>query len=106
VVPASDRKNQRPDIMNTTTQKSHPDTREQWVDVTVQADPARHVVSITGSDGHEHEYFADDAREVALAAQHTRGRGQWCAKYSRLLVPGASRVTGGVSFYKLEPLPA
>lgn len=80
--------------------------REQWVDVTVRADAIRHVVSITEPNGQAHEYFADDVREVALATQHTRGSAQWCAKYRRLLVPGASRVTGGAPFYKLEPMPA
>lgn len=98
--------------MNSTAQRpSHgtdagTESREQWVDVTVNADPVRHVVALTGSDGTPHEYFADDVRELALATQHTKGRGQWCAKYRRLLVPGASRVTGGASFYKLEPMPA
>ena len=98
--------------MNSTAQRpptapqATPESREQWVDVTVRADTAHQVVSLTEVDGQEHSYRADDVREVALATQHTRGRGQWCAKYHRLLVPGASLVTGGMSFYKLEPLPA
>ena len=98
--------------MNSTAQRppyapqATPESREQWVDVTVRADTAHQVVSLTKPDGQEHTYVTDDVRELALATQHTRGRGQWCAKYRRLLVPGASRVTGGMSFYKLEPVPA
>ena len=98
--------------MNSTAQRppsapeASSESREQWVDVTVRTDTARHVVSLTEPDGQEHRYRADDVRELALAAQHTRGRGQWCAKYHRLLVPRASGVTGGMPFYKLEPLPA
>lgn len=98
--------------MNSTAQRppyapqSTPESREQWVDVTVRADTAHQVVSLTEPDGQEHAYVTDDVRELALATQHTRGRGQWCAKYRRLLVPGASQVTGGMSFYKLEPVPA
>ncbi|MDO4919318.1 hypothetical protein [Kocuria sp.] len=98
--------------MNSTAQRppsappAAPDSREQWVDVTVHADTVHQCVRLTEADGREHRYAADDVREVALAARHARGRGQWCAKYRRLLVPGASRVTGGMSFYKLEPLPA
>ena len=88
------------------TQRTSPDSREQWVDVTVHADTAHHLVSLTEPDGQQHQYATDDVRAVAAAAQHTRGRGQWCAKYRRLLVPGASSVTGGMSFYKLEPLSA
>lgn len=82
------------------------ESREQWVDVTVRADVAHQLVSLTGADGHERSFRTEDVRELALATQHTRGRGQWCAKYRRLLVPGASRVTGGMPFFKLEPLPA
>ena len=98
--------------MNSTAQRppsttpAHPDSREQWVDVTVCADTAHQVVSLIEPDGQERRYRADDVRELALAAQHTRGRGQWCAKYRRLLVPGAASVTGGMSFYRLEPLSA
>ncbi|KIC70172.1 hypothetical protein QWJ06_04020 [Kocuria rhizophila] len=98
--------------MNSTAQRpSHgtdagTESREQWVDVTVRADVAHQLVSLTGADGHERSFRTEDVRELALATQHTRGRGQWCAKYRRLLVPGASRVTGGMPFFKLEPLPA
>ena len=83
-----------------------PETREQWVDVTVHADTAHQLVSLTEQDGQRRTYVTDDVRELALAAQHARGHGQWCAKYRRLLLPDASRVTGGMPFYKLEPVAA
>ncbi|RKQ34083.1 hypothetical protein [Kocuria tytonis] len=92
---------QRPSATEATT-----DTREQWVDVTVRADTAHHLVSLTDATGQERTFVTADVRELALASQHARGRGQWCAKYRRLLVPGASLVTGGMSFFKLEPTAA
>ena len=92
--------------MNNTHNGSEPDSpREQWIDVTVDADPRDNVVRLTEADGTAHEFFSDAATTVAAAAAHSRGRAQWCAMYHRLLVPGASLVTGGAPFYRLEPKP-
>lgn len=80
-------------------------SREQWVDVTVDTDLDRQVVRLTESDGGTHEYVSNNVRALAHAAAHNRGRAQWCAKYQQLLVPGASNVSGGIAFHKLEPKP-
>lgn len=81
-------------------------TREQWIDVTVDIDLERHVVRLHEADGGTHEYVSDNVRALAHAANHNRGRAQWCAKYQQLLVPGASNTSGGIAFYKLERAPA
>lgn len=89
-------------------QQLHTETespREQWIDVTVDIDLDRNVARLTESDGGTHEYVSNNVRALARAAAHNRGRAQWCAKYQQLLVPGASTATGGVAFYKLEPVP-
>ena len=79
--------------------------REQWVDVTVDIDPDHHMVRLIESNGDIHEYLRNNVRALAHAAAHNRGRAQWCEKYRQLLVPGASNVSGGIAFYKLEPKP-
>lgn len=79
--------------------------REQWVDVTVDIDPDHHMVRLIESNGDIHEYLSNNVRALAHAAAHNRGHAQWCEKYRQLLVPGASDVSGGVPFYKLEPKP-
>ncbi|MBD2762818.1 hypothetical protein IEE91_08060 [Kocuria sp. cx-455] len=80
-------------------------SREQWVDVTVDIDPDHHVVRLTDSNGDVHEYLSGNVRALVHATAHNRGRAQWCEKYRQLLIPGASNVSGGVPFYKLEPKP-
>lgn len=91
--------------MNNTHVSEPASPREQWVDVTVTADPHDSLIRLIQADGEVHEFLSDDAAAVLAAAAHSRGHAQWCAMYHRLLVPGASLVTGGVSFYKLEPKP-
>lgn len=77
--------------------------REQWVDVTVDIDPDHNTVRLMESNGDIHEYLSGNVRALAHAVAHNRGRAQWCEKYRQLLVPGASNVSGGIPFYKLEP---
>lgn len=79
--------------------------REQWVDVTVDIDLERQVVRLIEAHGESHEYVSTNVRALAMAAAHNDGHAQWCAKYQQLLVPGASSVSGGIPFYKLEPKP-
>ncbi|GAA2121146.1 hypothetical protein [Kocuria atrinae] len=79
--------------------------REQWVDVTVDIDLDHQLVRLIESNGDIHEYVSNNVRALAHAAAHNRGRAQWCEKYQQLLVPGASDVSGGIPFYKLEPKP-
>ena len=79
--------------------------REQWVDVNVDIDLDRQLVRLMESNGDIHEYVSINVRALAHAAAHNRGRAQWCEKYQQLLVPGASDVSGGIPFYKLEPKP-
>ncbi len=79
--------------------------REQWVDVNVDIDLDRQLVRLMESNGDIHEYVSNNVRALAHAAAHNRGRAQWCEKYQQLLVPGASDVSGGIPFYKLEPKP-
>lgn len=79
--------------------------REQWVDVTVDIDPDHNAVRLMESNGDIHEYLSGNVRALAHAVAHNRGRAQWCEKYRQLLVPGASNVSGGIAFYKLEPKP-
>lgn len=79
--------------------------REQWVDVAVDAEPDNPVVRLIQADGEVHEFLSDDTTAIAVAAAHSSDRAQWCAMYHQLLVPGASLVTGGAPFYKLEPKP-
>ena len=92
--------------MNNTHNGSEPDSpREQWIDVTVDADPHARVIRLVHPDGQVHEFLSDEVPTVAAAAANSSGRAQWCAMYHQLLVPGASHVTGGAPFYKLEPKP-
>jgi hypothetical protein len=79
------------------------DQREEWVDVTVTALPALHLVRLTSTDGDVQEYLSPEADDLAAAAEHTEGTAQWCAKYRQLLVPGALATTGRHPFFKLEP---
>lgn len=79
------------------------DQREEWVDVTVTALPDLHLVRLTSTDGHVQEYLSPEADDLAVAAEHTAGTAQWCAKYRQLLVPGTLAATGRHPFFKLHP---
>lgn len=77
--------------------------REAWVDVTVHADSSESTLRLVETDGSTHNFVAHDAPTLVTALSHNGGAAQYCAKYNRLLVPGATG-TGSMPFYKLEPV--
>jgi hypothetical protein len=83
---------------------------EEWVDVSIHLEPALGVVQLShpGQPAAEAPallLYAEDFDAVSAAASEPGGRGLWCAKYSKLLIPSTQAGAGNrfFSLFQDEP---
>jgi len=78
---------------------------EEWVDVCVHLEPALGIIQLsqpglTAADATALLLYSEDFDAVQAASAESGGRGLWCAKYSKLLIP-STRPGAGNRFFTL-----
>jgi len=78
---------------------------EEWVDVCIHLEPALGIIQISQPGRPAAEaaallMYSEDFDAVQAASAESGGRGLWCAKYSKLLIP-STRAGAGNRFFTL-----
>ncbi|MCG2620944.1 hypothetical protein LVY72_03330 [Arthrobacter sp. I2-34] len=78
---------------------------EEWVDVSIHLEPALGIIQLSdpelpAADATALLLYSEDFDAVRAACADAGGRGLWCAKYSKLLIP-SSHAGAGNRFFTL-----
>jgi hypothetical protein len=76
---------------------------EEWVDVSIHLEPALGIIQLSQPGAAEAAallLYSTDFDAVQAASADSGGRGLWCAKYSKLLIP-STRAGAGNRFFTL-----
>lgn len=83
---------------------------EEWVDVSLHLEPALGIIQLSVPDQPGEApallMYSDDFEAVLRAAAESDGRGVWCAKYSKLLIPSTHAGAGNRFFTLFQDDPA
>ncbi|MFD1212830.1 hypothetical protein ACFQ36_12360 [Arthrobacter sp. GCM10027362] len=81
---------------------------EEWVDVSIHLEPELGIIQLSSPGQHAAAQeaaallmYSEDFESVRRAAADSDGRGLWCAKYSKLLIP-STHAGAGNRFFTLS----
>jgi len=84
---------------------------EEWVDVSLHLEPALGIIQLSQPEPAEPDaaallLYSADFDAIRAAAADSGGRGLWCAKYSKLLIPSTRAGAGNRFFTLCQQAPA